>query len=306
MKRIVLLAGGLSSEREVSLMSANSVRPYLEEMGYKVIMVDAGVNLAEELKKYMPDLVFNCLHGTYGEDGAVQGLLEVMQVPYTHSGVRASAVAFSKDVTKYIATYGGIRTPKFIVIDVDEYFAMLKIKQDPMSKPYVLKPIAQGSTVGIYIVLDDSSILPNALEWKFGPKVIVEEYILGIDLFAAVIRDKACGVIEVRPKSGFYDYTAKYTEGAAEHVMPADVPSDVYQCAMLYAEKMHKLLDCRTISRSDFRYDPRYGTNGLYFLEINTHPGFTDMSLFPEIAKYSGISFVQIIQMLLEDAQCEL
>ncbi len=305
-KKIALLAGGLSAEKDVSLISSGCVIRYLRNMGHEVVEVDLSPNLAKRLIKIKPDIVFNCLHGTYGEDGAVQGLLEIIGIPYTHSGVKASAVAMNKTLTKYIAERNGIRTPSFVEMETDHYFDLQESGKELMPRPYVIKPVFQGSTIGVHIIKDDKSSLPKRREWKYGTRILIEEYIPGKEISSAVVFDKARGVLELQPRDGFYDYDSKYTEGLTTHVMPADIPQSVYQEAMGTAEKMHWLLGCRTISRSDFRYDPNRGNNGLYLLEINTHPGFTDLSILPEIAAHAGISFAEIIEGLLRDAKCEL
>lgn len=305
-KKIVLLAGGLSAEREVSFTSARCVAEYLKNMGHEVIEADITPDLANILLETKPDLVFNCLHGTYGEDGAVQGLLEIIGIPYTHSGLRAGAIAMNKILTKHLALRHNIRTPEFIEIASEQLFNMLEEGHEPMARPYVIKPIFQGSTIGVYIIKDNLDKLPKRQDWKYGNRILVEEYISGKEVSAAVVFDKARGVLELQPTSGFYDYDSKYTEGLTTHIMPAAIPQPVYQEAMDVAEKMHHLLGCRTISRSDFRYDPNRGTEGLYLLEINTHPGFTNLSILPEIAAYVGISFADIIEGLIKDAKCEL
>ncbi len=305
-KKIVLLGGGMSAEREVSLTSTKCVKDYLQKIGYEIVEVDLSNELPQKLIALKPDLVFNCLHGTYGEDGAVQGLLEILGIPYTHSGVKASAIAMNKTLTKYIAERHGIRTPSFIEIPTDEYFLMQESGKRPMEIPYVVKPVFQGSTIGVYIIKDENSILPKRSEWKYGNRVLIEVYIPGKELSCAVVFDKARGVLELEPQNGFYDYEAKYTNGITNHIMPASVSEFVYKEAMEIAEKMHWILGCRTISRSDFRYNTSKGDNGLYLLEINTHPGFTDLSILPEIAAYAGISFTDIIEGLIKDAKCEL
>ena len=305
-KHIVLLVGGPSREREISQMSGKVVHKALLKLGYKVTVIDPNKNLANELIALKPDVVFNCLHGTFGEDGVISGLLELLEIPYTHSGICSSAIAMNKILTKKIALANGIRTPKYLELKATKLFTMLEKGLDPMPKPYVIKAVQQGSTIGIYLIMDDNSIKPTATEWLFGNTVLIEEYIPGQELSATVFNDKAVGVLELKPKNNFYDYHAKYSDEITEHVYPADIPENVYQAILQMSEDMHNVLGCRTISRSDFRYNNKLnGTSGIFFLEINTHPGFTTFSIAPEIASRHGISFEQVIEQLIKDAKCE-
>lgn len=305
-KHIVLLVGGVSREREVSQMSGKSVHNALLNLGYKVTVVDPNENLASELIKLRPDIVFNCLHGTFGEDGSIPGLLELLRIPYTHSGVTTSAIAMDKILTKKMAQTCDINTPKYIKIEKSALFTIFEKGEDPMPKPYVIKAVQQGSTIGIYLVIDENSDKPKKAEWTFGEQILIEEYIPGQELSVAVLNDKALGVLELRPKTNFYDYTAKYSDGVTEHIYPAEIPQEIYLEAMKRAEEMHKALGCRTVSRSDFRYNNIGNADGLFFLEINTHPGFTNLSIVPDMASRHGISFEQIIEQLLKDAKCEI
>ena len=305
-KHIVLLVGGASREREISQISGKSVHNALLNLGCKVTTVDPDENLASKLIKLRPDIVFNCLHGTFGEDGSIPGLLELLRIPYTHSGVTASAIAMDKILTKKMAQTCDINTPKYIKIEKSSLFAMLERVEDPMPKPYVIKALRQGSTIGIYFIIDENSNKPKEEEWTFGEQILIEEYIPGQELSVAVLNDKALGVLELRPKTNFYDYTAKYSDGVTEHIYPAEIPQEVYLEAMKRAEEMHKALGCRTVSRSDFRYNNIGNAGELFFLEINTHPGFTNLSIVPDIASRHGISFEQIIEQLLKDAKCEI
>jgi D-alanine-D-alanine ligase len=290
--------GGLSAEREVSLKSGQSVVKALNNLGCKVSEIDPSTDLPMQLKQVNPDVVFNALHGTYGEDGAIPGLLEVMQIPYTHSGIMASAVGMNKAMTRHIAKMNGVLIPEGKVIRVED------LCPDTMAVPFVLKPIQQGSSVGVYIINQDTDTQAILKEWVYGEEALVEEYIAGKELSIGVFNDKALGILELRPKEGFYDYKAKYTAGVTDHIYPAEIPEPAYNEAMALAERMHKALECRTLSRSDFRYDPSRGK--AYFLEINTHPGFTSLSIVPELAGYQGISFEQMVQALLEQATCDL
>ncbi|WHQ46660.1 MAG: D-alanine--D-alanine ligase [Candidatus Midichloria sp.] len=305
-KHIVLLVGGRSREREVSQMSGKSVHNALLNLGYKVTAVDPNENLANELIRLKPDIIFNCLHGTFGEDGSIPGLLELLRIPYTHSGVTASAIAMDKILTKKMALVCNINTPKYIKIEKTALFALLEKGEDPMQKPYVIKSVQQGSTIGIYLIIDENSNKPKKEEWSFGDQVLIEEYIPGQELSVAVLNDKALGVLELRPRTNWYDYTAKYSDGVTEHIYPAEISQEVYLEAMQSAEEMHKTIGCRTVSRSDFRYNNIGNASGLFFLEINTHPGFTNLSIVPDIASHHGISFEQIIEQLVKDAKCEI
>lgn len=303
-KKIVVLAGGPSSEREVSFMSSESVLKTLKDMEYDVTLIDPDQDLVENLKKHKPDVVFNCLHGTYGEDGAIPGILEYLRIPYTHSGVLASATCFNKVKTNEILRNHGVKVPNSIVVGIEELRSSLSQKSHLMPVPYVIKPIAEGSTVGVYIIQNENE-KPDLTDWKYGDQVMLEEYIPGMELTCTVFDDEALVVTELAPKSGFYDYEAKYTDGMVEHILPARIPDTVTKLCMEYSEKAHEIMDARTISRSDFRYNG-HGAHGLYFLEINTHPGFTSLSLVPEAAKYVGLSFEDLCQKLIDDAKLEM
>lgn len=300
---IALLAGGISAEREISLISAQSVAEGLKQLGYNVVLVDPANPFIERLQQLKPDVVFNCLHGTYGEDGIICGVLEMLKLPYTHSGVTASAVGMNKTLTKQIAMTCGLRVPKSIKLTKNELLSLLQQGIDPMPMPYVIKPEREGSAIGVYIIKTSSDPKPKEIDLNF-TDLIIEEYIAGQELSGAVFRDKALGIIELRPKNGFYDYQAKYTEGKTEHIYPAQVPAFIYEEAMQWIEKIHKALGCRTLSRSDLIYNPALGVDGLYFLEINTHPGFTNLSLVPEIANKNGITFLELLEQLIQDARC--
>ncbi|MDZ5761801.1 D-alanine--D-alanine ligase B [Candidatus Cyrtobacter comes] len=301
---IALLAGGLSRERNISINSAKFVRDALEDLSHDVVLIDPDHSLCKKLFELKPDIVFNCLHGSFGEDGCIQGMLEFIGIPYTHSGVLASALAMDKFMSKHIATSIGIPVPDGIKINTDELFSLIESKKDPIKKPYVIKPVQQGSTIGISLLLDDQSNYPKREEWDFGKYAIVEEYISGAELSVPVIANKALGVLELRPSTGFYNYDAKYKNGITEHIYPANIPEEVINSAKRYAQMMHEKLQCRTLSRSDFRYDESRG--GLYFLEINTHPGLTELSILPEVALYNGISMKDIVSLLLKEAECEI
>ncbi|WP_265027022.1 D-alanine--D-alanine ligase [Wolbachia endosymbiont (group A) of Bombylius major] len=295
---IAILSGGFSCEREISLMSGKAVKKALDSLSYNAIEIDVDSNIAEKLKKINPGLAFIALHGPYGEDGCIQGLLEILGIKYTHSGVMASAVAMNKAMSKHIFRSLSIDTPKGYVISREDVLKN-NIKID---YPYVLKPINEGSSIGVYIIFSHEDYLElKDNSSTIMEKMIVEEYIPGIELHTAVLLDEAIGTIEIRPKNKFYDYEAKYTDGFAEHIFPAEIPNNIYKMTLEHALKVHQFLGCKTISRSDFRYNPK--NNTLKMLEINTHPGFTELSLVPEIAKLAkGINFNELVKIIIEDS----
>lgn len=294
-KHIAVLMGGLSAEREVSLNSGKAVSKALTELGYKVTDIDASHDLAQKLAEIKPDIAFNALHGTYGEDGSVQGLLEFMQIPYTHSGVGASAICMNKEYTQRILKSSGLK------IAENKFCNILEVKPGIMDYPFVLKPISEGSSVGVSIIKNDDDLAKAKSEWNFGP-AMVEKYIPGRELSVAVLEDtspKALGVIELKPNQDFYDYKAKYTDGVTEHIMPAKLTESETAKIKQMAESAHKILKCHTLSRSDFRFD---GAE-FYFLEVNTHPGMTELSLVPEIADFVGIKFKDLVEILVSKAK---
>lgn len=300
-KHVALVYGGLSAEREVSLVSGREIEKALIEMGYKVTAIDMGRDIAEKLAKAKPDVVFNALHGTYGEDGCLPGLLEIMQIPYTHSGVLASAIAMNKQRAKAVFADLGILTPKGKVMSTDDILA----GKIDIPKPYVIKPIAEGSSVGVYIILEGYNYdHPTAQELEKYDEMLVEQYIPGREITAAVTDDYLLSVTEIRPKEGFYDYRNKYTNGMTEHIVPAPVDKKIYDEALAITAKVHKAFGCRGVSRTDFKYNEE-GDGKLYLLEVNTHPGMTPLSLVPEMATYLGIGFKGIIEYLVENARCD-
>jgi D-alanine-D-alanine ligase len=301
-KKVVVLMGGVSSEREVSLVSGAAVAKALTSSGYDVRTVEVTADVGALLRALepRPDVVFNALHGRFGEDGCVQGLLELLKLPYTHSGVRASAVAMDKPSTKAILASVGLQSPQGKVVSRAE------LKGDPMARPYIVKPVAEGSTMGVTIMRERSNDPLPASTWQFGEYVLVEEYIAGHELTVGVMGDRALAVTEIRFGGTLFDYTSKYTPGHAQHIIPAPVPQPVYDEAMRWALLAHQAVGCRGISRSDFRYDDKMpGTSGLYFLEINSQPGFTPISLVPEQAQRAGISFGELVTWLVENATCD-
>ncbi len=303
-KRVVVLMGGASAERQVSLTSGAECAKGLRSAGYDVVTVDAGRDVAALVKALepRPDVVFNALHGRYGEDGSVQGVLELLGIPYTHSGILASAVAMDKAVAKRVFAAAGITCPDGRVIDATELMA-----GDPMARPYVIKPNNEGSSVGVRIVHPGDN-LPDFDEcgWQVGQKLLIEPYIPGRELTVGVMGDRPLAVTELRPRAGFYDYVAKYTEGKTEHLVPAPLPDVITRQALDAALAAHRALGCRGVSRADFRYDDTGGEPGkLFLLEINTQPGMTPLSLVPEQAKHLGIPFSQLVAWMVENARCD-
>lgn len=297
-KHVAVLLGGWSAEREVSLVSGKECADALERAGYRVTRIDPPRDLGEFSKALSPapDVVFNALHGQWGEDGAIQSLLDIMAIPYTHSGRLASAVAMDKPMSVALCRAAGIPCADGREVDLEEFS-----KGDPMARPYVVKPAREGSSVGVYIVLEGSNG-PDLSGWTYGAAMI-EEYIPGRELTVSVKDGKAMAVTELRPRQGFYDYEAKYTDGKTDHLIPAPIPDDLRDKAMGFAERAHETLGCRGISRSDFRYDDKAGR--LVFLELNTQPGMTPLSLVPEQAAHLGTSFEELVSWMVENAACD-
>lgn len=295
-KHVAVLMGGWSAEREVSLRSGAACAKALRELGYKVTEIDVKPDIASVLEKTKPDVVFNALHGRWGEDGCVQGMLELMGIPYTHSGVLASALAMDKPMAKNIFAAAGLRCPKGRVVSREDM-----LKGDPIKRPYVVKPTNEGSSVGVHLMKADTNFNFTAENWEYGDEVLVEEFIEGREITAAVLNDVPLGVTEIRPKSGFYDYTNKYTDGKSDHLCPAPLPKDKYDEAMQLALEAHRALGCRGLSRADFRYDEKH----FYLLEVNTQPGMTALSLSPEIAAHAGIGFNQLVKSLVDNARLD-
>jgi D-alanine-D-alanine ligase len=300
--KVAVLMGGWSAEREVSLTSGAGVADACERLGHEVVRVDMDRNVAQVLSAIRPDVVFNALHGTPGEDGTVQGMLDLMHIPYTHSGLATSVIAIDKQLTKQTLSPHGIRMPGGHVVKSESLYL-----GDPLPRPYVLKPVNEGSSVGVAIVTaggnyGDPIGRDTAGPWAEFDELLAEPFIRGRELTTAVIGDRALAVTELKPKSGFYDYDSKYTDGMTEHVCPANIPDDIAQACLDMALKAHRVLGCKGTSRSDFRWDDEKGVEGLYLLEVNTQPGMTPLSLVPEQAKYLGISYDQLVQTILEDA----
>ena len=306
MTRVAVLMGGWSPEREVSLVSGKACAEGLRDGGHEVVEYDvkrdlrALVDFLRPASGGGPDVVFNALHGRYGEDGCIQGVLEIMRVPYTHSGVLASAIAMDKPLARHIFASLGLRVAEGRVIERRSLAS-----GDPMPRPYVVKPIDQGSSIGVHIVRDgDNLAAVEAAEAAFGERVLIEKFVPGRELTVAVMGDKPIAVTELRPRTRFYDYEAKYTDGITEHLVPAPIPVDVYEAAKLWAFAAYQELGCNGLARADFRWDDsKPGTAGLVILEINTQPGMTPLSLAPEQAKWAGISWSQLMTWMVEHAR---
>jgi D-alanine-D-alanine ligase len=303
-KHVAVLLGGFSSERPVSLASGNPCADALEQAGYRVTRVDVDRDVASVLSALNPDVAFNALHGPFGEDGTIQGILEYLDIPYTHSGVLASALAMHKERAKTVAKAAGIPVAESRVMDRSRIGS-----EHPIKPPYVVKPVAEGSSFGVVIVKEDQAHPPQVIgstDWKYGDEVMVERYIHGRELTCAVMGDVALGVCEIIPVGhAFYDYDSKYAAGGSNHVVPAKLSLNIYQKIQTLALKAHKALGCRGVTRSDFRYDDRHSENGeVVWLEINTQPGMTPTSLVPDIAAAAGHSFGELVSWMVEDASC--
>ncbi|MEZ5897785.1 MAG: D-alanine--D-alanine ligase [Parvularculaceae bacterium] len=301
-RRVAVVKGGWSPEREVSLNSGAAAGNALRAAGYEVVEIDAGRDLADQLAAAKPDAVFNALHGRWGEDGCVQGMLEVMDIPYSHSGVLASALAMDKQRAKAVFEDAGIPAPAGGIFSRTQAAG-----GHVMAPPYVIKPNNQGSSVGVYIVRAGDNRPPAELsndKWDLGEEVLVEKFIPGRELTVSVMGDKALCVTEITTSLTFYDYEAKYAPGGSKHVLPAQISDDIAARAMDLAVRAHNALGCRGLSRADFRYDPSADGEQLFCLEVNTQPGLTATSLSPEQAQHCGISFPDLCAWIIEDASC--
>ncbi|MDD9922224.1 MAG: D-alanine--D-alanine ligase [Boseongicola sp.] len=296
--KVAVLKGGRSAEREVSLSSGRECAIALREKGYEVVEVDAGDDLAAQLATLKPDVVFNALHGRWGEDGCVQGILEWLRLPYTHSGVLASALAMDKERTKALYAQSGIPVVESKLISKDE-----AATAHPMTPPYVIKPNNEGSSVGIYIVNENANGPPVIAE-DMPDTLMVEAYVPGRELTVTAMGDLALCVTEI-VTDGWYDYHAKYAEGGSHHVLPADIPVDVTEACLSHALTAHQVLGCRGVSRTDFRWDDTRGLEGLFALETNTQPGMTPTSLVPEQAAHIGMDFPALCDWIVKDASCD-
>lgn len=303
---IVVLMGGWANERPVSLMSGNGVADALEARGHRVTRIDMDRSVAAKIAEAAPDVVFNALHGVPGEDGTVQGMLDLMGIPYTHSGLATSVIAIDKELTKQQLVPAGIPMPGGRIVKSRELY-----EGDPLPRPYVLKPVNEGSSVGVAIVTDDSNY-GNPIDpavtgpWQKFDQLLAEPFIRGRELTTAVFDSaegpRALTVTELVPKSGFYDFDAKYTDGMTDHICPAEIPENIARLCCDYAVRAHKVLGCKGTSRTDFRWDDAQGEDGLFVLETNTQPGMTPLSLVPEQARYCGMSYEDLVEAIVAEA----
>ena len=303
---VAVLMGGWSAEREVSLSSGRGIAAALDKLGHRVVAIDMERDVAHKLTLAAPDVVFNALHGTPGEDGSIQGLLDIMGLPYTHSGLTTSVIAIDKELTKQALVPHGIRMPEGRVVASESLYA-----GDPLPRPYVLKPVNEGSSVGVAIVTDAGNYgnpigRDSEGPWRHFDQLLAEPFVRGKELTVAVLGgadgDRALAVTELVIDGGFYDYEHKYTDGVTQHICPAEIPADIAAAAMRMAEDAHRLLGCKGCSRSDFRWDDERGLDGLYLLEVNTQPGMTSLSLVPEQARHVGMSYEALVQRLIDEA----
>jgi len=303
---IAVLMGGWASERPVSLMSGNGVADALESRGHKVTRIDMDRQVAARIAEAAPDVVFNALHGVPGEDGTVQGMLDLMGIPYTHSGLATSVIAIDKELTKLMLVPRGIPMPGGRIVQSEELY-----EADPLARPYVLKPVNEGSSVGVAIITDQSNC-GNPIRrdaegpWQKFDHLLAEPFIRGLELTTAVIDSadgpRALGVTELKPKSGFYDFDAKYTDGMTDHIYPADIPENITALCCKYALDAHRGLGCKGTSRTDFRWDDEQGEAGLFVLETNTQPGMTPLSLVPEQARHCGMDYADLVEAIVGEA----
>lgn len=303
-KHVAVLMGGWSAEREVSLRSGVACARALRDEGFQVTEIDVTRDIAQTLARLKPDVAFNALHGKVGEDGTIQGILEVLQIPYTHSGVLASALAMNKQQAKIVMAAAGLPVAEGLVVD-----RRVAARAHVMAPPYVLKPVCEGSSFGVVIVNagDPPPSQLGADDWAYGDEMLAERFIAGRELTCAVMGDKALDVIEIRAADGgWYDYNAKYSKGGSIHILPAQLKGNIYQFVQQLTLKAHVALGCRGVSRSDFRFDDTPQGNGeLVILEVNTQPGMTETSLVPEIAAYAGFSFGELVRWMVEEAFCD-
>jgi D-alanine-D-alanine ligase len=305
MKHVAVLMGGWSAERPVSLNSGRGCAAALESVGYRVSRIDVGRDIADVLARLKPDVAFNALHGRVGEDGTIQGVLELLRIPYTHSGVLASALAMEKDLAKTVMNAAGVPVAHGVTIDRHE-----AAKRHVLEPPYVLKPVNEGSSFGVVIVKQGRTHPPQEVgrpDWPYGDRLLAEKFVDGLELTCAVMGDKALGVIDIRPVSeSFYGYDAKYAKGGSIHILPAKIKPNIYHEVQRLSFVAHRALGCRGVSRADFRYDESKGESGeLVCLEVNTQPGMTETSLVPEIAAHAGVSFGELVSWMVEDASCD-
>ena len=305
MKHVAVLMGGWSAERPVSINSGHGCADALEARGYRVSRIDVARDIAEVLANLRPDVAFNALHGRVGEDGTIQGVLEILRIPYTHSGVLASALAMQKDLAKAVLSAAGIPVAHGVTVDRRD-----AAQRHVLTPPYVLKPVAEGSSLGIVIVKRDRTHPPQEVgreDWPYGDRLLAERFVDGKELTCAVIGDRPTDVIEVQPVSeAFYGYDAKYSKGGSVHVLPAKIKPKIYHEVQELALRAHRALGCRGVSRSDFRWDDSIGEDGeLVCLEVNTQPGMTQTSLVPDMAAHAGMTFGELVEWMVEDASCD-
>lgn len=299
-KHVVVIGGGMSAEREVSYMSSNGIVRSITELGHHVTFVDMGADIAPVLAKLKPDVIYNALHGTYGEDGCLPGLLNIMRIPYTGAGVLASAIALNKKKSAEIFKATGIKIPHDKIVKKSDGY-----KTDPMSRPYVIKPLSQGSSVGIELIFAEDDFDFAEYDFPYGDEIIVEEYIKGREMQVAVLNGRAIGCLEIKLLKGkrFYDYETKYTDGFAEHLLPAPVPADIYEKLKKISEKACDIFDCSGIVRVELIYCP--DSSEIYMLEVNTHPGMTPLSICPEIVSLENMTYTDLVKEILEAARFE-
>jgi D-alanine-D-alanine ligase len=305
MKHVAVLMGGWSAERAVSLNSGRGCADALEAMGYRVTRVDVDRSIADTLARLKPDVAFNALHGRVGEDGTIQGVLEILRIPYTHSGVLASALAAEKDLAKVVLAAAGVPVPEGVTVDRRE-----AARRHVLEPPYVLKPVNEGSSLGVVIVKEGRTHPPQEVgrdDWPYGDRILVERFVDGKELTCAVMGDRVLGVIEVLPISeAFYGYDAKYAKGGSKHILPAELKPNIYHKVQDLTLRAHRALGCRGVSRADFRFDETKGEEGeLVCLEVNTQPGMTGTSLVPDMAAHAGLSFGDLVAWMVEDASCD-
>lgn len=294
---VALVYGGMSAEREVSIMSGEVVLNQIKDMNYRVTPIDMGADIAEVIYKLKPDVVFNALHGTFGEDGAFQGMLEILGIPYTHSGVLASAMALDKIHSQQIFVANGILCPERVIVTLGDDLSI-----EPIKRPYVIKPLDQGSSLGVEVIFEEDDYDLSKYNFPYGPKAIIEKYIPGQEIQVAILKGKAVGTLEIICLQGkrFNDYDCKYKPGFSEHICPANVSVEANKKMMKIAEEIHNMLDCKGVTRAEFRYNME--ENKAYFIEINTHPGLTLLSSVPDIIMNNGISFNDFIEILINEA----
>jgi len=294
---VALVYGGMSAERDVTLMSAPGFQTALLNLGYKVTPIDMGHDIAEHLLKLNPDIVFNGLYGTHGEDGCLPGLLEILGIKYTHSGVLASAIGFNKEISFDVLSANGFNITDYRMINKSDC-----IKTDPMPRPYVIKPISEGSSVGVEVIFEEDKFDFAKYHWAHGNRIIVQRYVRGRELQVAVFENRAIGILEIIPlKNRFYDYETKYTDGMAKHVISPTLPKEVEKEILCLSQRAHNIIKCNNISRVEFLYEDGKGIDGIHILEINTHPGMTPLSIVPEICAAYGISYEDILNSLIQD-----